>query len=184
MGLRSVSRESCANLLNKGGANGEGMGRAITIVVGGASESLDAQPNSLRLVLRKRKGFIKLAIRTGADLVPVLAFGENELYDQVRPDSHPFIYKAQLIVKKLMGFTVPLFFARGVFNYDVGLMPYRRPLNVVVGKPIRSVQAANPDDAYVDEIHAQYIRELQRIWEDWKGEFVGGQIESGLEIVG
>ena len=183
MGLRSVSRESCSNLLTKGGANGEGMGRAITIVVGGASESLDAQPNSLRLVLRKRKGFIKLAIRTGSDLVPVLAFGENELYDQVRPDSHPFIYKTQMIVKKLMGFTVPLFFARGVFNYDVGLMPYRRPLNVVVGKPIRSVQAANPDDAYVDEIHAKYILELQRIWEDWKGEFAGDQIKSGLEIV-
>ena len=51
------------------------MGRAITIVVGGARESLDAQPHSLRLVLKRRKGFVKLAIRTGADLVPVLAFG-------------------------------------------------------------------------------------------------------------
>lgn len=51
------------------------MGRGITIVVGGARESLDAQPHSLRLVLKRRKGFVKLAIRTGADLVPVLAFG-------------------------------------------------------------------------------------------------------------
>ena len=75
MGLASVSRESCENLLSRGGANGEGMGRAITIVVGGARESLDAQPHSLRLVLKRRKGFVKLAIRTGADLVPVLAFG-------------------------------------------------------------------------------------------------------------
>ena len=183
MGLRSVSRESCINLLTKGGANGEGMGRAITIVVGGARESLGAQPNSLRLVLRKRKGFVKLAIRTGADLVPVLAFGENELYDQVRPDSHPFIHKMQLIVKKLLGFTIPIFFARGVFNYDVGMMPYRRPLNVVVGNPIRSVQTTHPDEAYVDEIHAKYVVELQRIWEDWHREFAGDQVESGLEIV-
>lgn len=51
------------------------MGRGITIVVGGARESLDAQPHSLRLVLKRRKGFVKLAIRTGADLVPVLSFG-------------------------------------------------------------------------------------------------------------
>ena len=51
------------------------MGRGITIVVGGARESLDARPQSLRLVLKRRKGFVKLAIRTGADLVPVLAFG-------------------------------------------------------------------------------------------------------------
>ena len=79
MGLASVSRESCENLLSRGGANGEGMGRGITIVVGGARESLDAQPHSLRLVLKRRKGFVKLAIRTGADLVPVLAFGGTHL---------------------------------------------------------------------------------------------------------
>jgi 2-acylglycerol O-acyltransferase 2 len=106
MGLGSVSRESCENILSRGGHNGEGMGRAITIVVGGARESLDAQPHTLRLVLRCRKGFIKLAIRTGADLVPVLAFGENDLYDQVTSESHPAIHRWQLGVKKAMGFTV------------------------------------------------------------------------------
>jgi 2-acylglycerol O-acyltransferase 2 len=120
------------------------MGRAITIVVGGARESLDAQPYSLRLVLKRRKGFVKMAIRTGADLVPVLSFGENDLYDQFQAESHPTIHKIQLLVKKILGFTVPLFHARGVFNYDVGIIPYRRPLNVVVGKPIEVVQADRP----------------------------------------
>ena len=182
MGLRSVSRESCTNLLSRGGSNGEGMGRAITIVVGGARESLDAQPSSLRLVLAKRKGFIKLAIRQGADLVPVLAFGENELYDQLSPDEHPLIHKAQLVIKKLLGFTIPLFFARGVFNYDVGMMPYRRPLNIVVGRPVKVVQARKPDEAYVDEIHAAYVTELRRIWDEWKGEFAP-QMKGELEIV-
>lgn len=106
MGLASVSRESCENILSRGGPNGEGMGRAITIVVGGARESLDAKPYSLKLVLKRRKGFVKLAIRTGADLVPVLAFGENDLYDQFDASSHPYVHKAQLLVKKFMGFTV------------------------------------------------------------------------------
>lgn len=61
MGLASVSRESCTNLLSKGGINGEGMGRAITIVVGGARESLGAKPGMMQLVLNRRKGFVKLA---------------------------------------------------------------------------------------------------------------------------
>lgn len=99
MGLASVSRESCENLLSKGGPNGEGMGRAITIVVGGARESLDAKPGQLKLVLKRRKGFIKLAIRNGADLVPVLGFGENDLYEQFQPDKHPIVHKMQLTVK-------------------------------------------------------------------------------------
>ena len=115
MGLASVSRESCENILSKGGPNGEGMGRAITIVIGGARESLDAMPYTLRLVLRKRKGFVKLAIRTGADLVPVLAFGENDIYDQLDTNEHPYVHRVQLLVKKFMGFTVPLFHARGMF---------------------------------------------------------------------
>lgn len=106
MGLASVSRESCENLLSKGGRNGEGMGRAITIVVGGARESLDALPYTLRLVLKRRKGFVKLGIRQGADLVPVLAFGENDIYDQFDTEAHPWIHKGQMVVKKLMGFTV------------------------------------------------------------------------------
>lgn len=132
MGLASVSRESCENLLTHGGPNGEGMGRAITIVVGGARESLDSSPNSLKLVLKRRKGFVKLAIRTGADLVPVLGFGENDLYEQFNPKKHPRVHQMQLLVKRVFGFTVPLFHARGVFNYDVGLLPYRRPLNVSI----------------------------------------------------
>lgn len=171
LGLASVSRESCENILTKGGRNGEGMGRAVTIVVGGATESLDAQPHTVRLVLKRRKGFVKLAIRTGADLVPVLAFGENDLYEQVRPESHPKLHHMQLTVKKLLGFTIPLFYARGVFNYDVGLLPYRKPLNVVVGRPIRLIQNAHPDEAYVNEVHGQYVRELQRLWDEWKDVF-------------
>ena len=183
MGLASVSRESCENILSRGGPNNEGMGRAITIVVGGARESLEGEPGVMRLVLRSRKGFVKLAIRTGADLVPVLAFGENELYDQVRSDSHPLIHKAQLVVKKLLGFTIPLFHARGVFNYDVGMMPYRRPLNIVVGRPVKVMQYAKPEEAYVDEIHGAYVRELERIWEEWKDEFARDR-RGELEIVG
>ncbi|KAF2200802.1 diacylglycerol acyltransferase [Delitschia confertaspora ATCC 74209] len=171
MGMASVSRESCENILSKGGPNGEGMGRAITIVIGGARESLEAQPGTLRLVLRCRKGFVKLAIRTGADLVPVLAFGENDIYEQFDNQAHPMVHRMQLFVKKLMGFTVPLFHARGVFNYDVGMMPYRRPMNIVVGKPIQVNQQKSPEKDYIDAVHEEYIKELTRLWDDWKDTF-------------
>ena len=186
MGLASVSRESIENLLSKGGLNGEGMGRAVTIVVGGARESLDARPHSLKLVLNSRKGFVKLAIRQGADLVPVMAFGENDLYDQVDSETHPWIHKTQMIVKKMMGFTIPLFHARGIFNYDVGLMPYRRAVNIVVGKPIRVVQQGGKDgkvnEDYLDAVHAEYMQELKRLWDEYKDTFARER-ESELEVV-
>ena len=47
-GVCSVSRKSCSNILKKG------PGEAITIVVGGAAESLSARPGTADLTLRKR----------------------------------------------------------------------------------------------------------------------------------
>lgn len=185
LGLASVSRESCENILSSGGIDGEGMGRAITIVIGGARESLDAQPHTLRLVLKRRKGFVKLAIRTGADLVPVLAFGENELYKQIQPDRHSLLHRLQLLIKQILGFTIPLFHARGVFNYDVGLMPYRLPLNIVVGRPIpvkQQIDGIDMDEAYIDQLHASYIQELERLWREGKDKFVT-ESSSELELV-
>ena len=75
LGVCSVSKLSCANILS------HGPGNAITIVVGGAAESLSAHPGTADLTLKKRFGFIKMAIREGADLVPVFSFGENDVSD-------------------------------------------------------------------------------------------------------
>ena len=36
----------------------------------------------INLVLNKRKGFIKLALRNGTSLVPTFVFGETHLYKQ------------------------------------------------------------------------------------------------------
>lgn len=178
-----MSRESCENLLSRGGPNNEGMGRGITIVVGGARESLETQPGTLRLVLDSRKGFVKLAICTGADLVPVLGFGENDIYTQIDPKQHRFIHKIQLLVKKWVGFTVPLFHARGIFNYDVGIMPYRRPMNIVVGRPVKVMKQAKPNDEYVRKIHAQYVEELEWLWDSFKDTFAKERTGE-MEIVG
>ena len=161
MGVRSVSKESIINILTRGGSNGEGMGRGVTIVVGGARESLEAQPGNMRLILQERKGFIKIAIRTGADLVPVLCFGENDLYDQPPPREHPFVHQIQMFILKVWKFTLPFMHGRGIFNYDVGLMPYRRPMDIVVGAPIKVEQSMATDQEYVDQLHDLYVEELE-----------------------
>lgn len=128
MGLASVSRRSCEALLRAAPA-----GRAITIVLGGAHESLEAAPGRMALIVKRRRGFLKIAIRENAAVVPVLSFGENELYEQLVPHEGGTLEWVQRAVKRVAGFTVPLFHARGVFNYDVGLMPYRRAVNSVGG---------------------------------------------------
>jgi len=55
-----VSRDSIEWILTK-----QGTGNAAIIVVGGAEEALEAHPGSYVIMLKKRKGFVKMAIRTG-----------------------------------------------------------------------------------------------------------------------
>ena len=37
----------------------------------------------VRLILSKKKGFVKLALRCGVSLVPTFSFGEAAIYDKV-----------------------------------------------------------------------------------------------------
>ncbi|KAK6361900.1 diacylglycerol O-acyltransferase 1 [Orbilia blumenaviensis] len=144
-------------------------GQGITIVIGGAQESLFAKPGTM--TLKMRKGFLRVAVRTGAHLVPVLSFGENDLFDQLIPEKTSWVHKFQILVKKVFGFTIPLFHARGIFNYDVGLVPYRVPVNTVVGRPIKTIQSPEPRDDYIDELQDLYCEELERLWEEHKDKF-------------
>ena len=101
------------------------------IVIGGAQESLSAFPKTYNLVLRKRLGFIKLALRHGASLVPTFAFGENDIWDQVSNPKGSYLRSFQEYFKKMVAFAPPFMYGRGIFNYDTGLLPYRKPITVV-----------------------------------------------------
>ena len=57
-------------------------GHVSILIVGGALEALEGQTNEVRLILNRRKGFIKLALRFGVDLVPTFSFGEQFIYTQ------------------------------------------------------------------------------------------------------
>lgn len=77
-GFIDCSKESIEYLLTK-----MGKGRAAVLVVGGAEEALEAHPGHSTLTLAKRKGFVREALKTGAHLVPIYSFGENDIYEQV-----------------------------------------------------------------------------------------------------
>lgn len=68
---------------------------------------------------------------SSADLVPIYSFGENEVFDQVENPRGTWLRYIQERLQSIMGISLPLFHARGVFQYSFGLMPYRKPINTV-----------------------------------------------------
>ena len=147
----------------------------MLLVVGGAQEALDTHPGTLDLTLKRRKGFVKQALRNGARLVPVLVFGENELFSQLPNPEGSLVRTFQQFFKRLVGFSTPFFCGRGVFNYSYGLLPRRKALHVVVGEPIaiadRDMPIAEPEQSIIDEAHAKYVKSLIELYNAHKDKF-------------
>ncbi|XP_033001631.1 2-acylglycerol O-acyltransferase 2 [Lacerta agilis] len=162
-GLVPSDKETAANVLQRSGG-----GNVLAIAVGGAQEALDARPGAFTLLLANRKGFVRLAIHHGTPLVPVFSFGENELFDQVENPKGGWLRWIQEHLQKIMGISLPLFHARGIFQYSFGLIPYRRPIHTVVGKPIQVEKQPNPSQDDVDKLHEVYMEELCKLFEEHK----------------
>lgn len=61
------------NLLGK-----ERCGKVGVLVVGGAAESLKTEPGTYRIVIKNRKGFVRVALKAGSvNLVCTFATTEN-----------------------------------------------------------------------------------------------------------
>jgi len=140
-------------------------GNAVLLVVGGAAEALDTKPGEYVLTLARRNGFFRIALQHGADLVPTFGFGENDLFDIVQPSS--LVRAIQLKAYKILSFSMPIFYGRGVFTYNMGLLPFRRPLTVVVGDPIRTEKTENPTVEQIDALKEKYIEALRQLHKDW-----------------
>ncbi|XP_040038774.1 2-acylglycerol O-acyltransferase 2-A isoform X1 [Gasterosteus aculeatus] len=162
-GLVSSCKSSLSHLASRPGG-----GNVAVIAVGGAPEALDARPGALTLQVLNRKGFIKMALKHGAQLVPVFSFGENELFDQMENPSGSPLRKLQNGLQSIMGVAMPLFHARGVFQYSFGLIPYRKPIHTVVGKPIAVVQTPSPSSEDIEMLHRLYMQNLTELFEQHK----------------
>jgi 2-acylglycerol O-acyltransferase 2 len=120
--------------------------------------------------LRRRLGFVRVALQHGAPLVPVFAFGQSRVYGYVRPfidfprRAKPSAAWARLV--RWIGF-VPL----------VAWGPRRVGVYIAVGRPLAVPRVAEPTDALVEEHLGRFIAELEALFERHKRE-AGYQAES------
>ena len=69
--------------------------------------------------------------------MPVFSFGENDVFDQLMPNPEGTRLRSlQNRFKKMMGFSLPFFAGRGIFNYDYGFLPKRKRIVSVGMRPL------------------------------------------------
>ncbi|XP_021473889.2 diacylglycerol O-acyltransferase 2 [Oncorhynchus mykiss] len=157
-GCYPVSRPSLEHLLSK-----SGKGNAVVIVIGGAAESLLSLPGVNTVYMKQRKGFVRVALEFGADLVPVYSYGENNIFRQVIFTEDSVGWRLQQLFKKLMGFAPCLFVGECWF-----WMPYHCPVTTVVGSPIPVPKRPSPTQEEVDHYHGLYMEALSKLFHGHK----------------
>mmetsp|Transcript_35776 Transcript_35776/g.55036 ORF Transcript_35776/g.55036 Transcript_35776/m.55036 type:complete len:171 (+) Transcript_35776:218-730(+) len=167
MGFISPNRKTLLNELT----TKKPIPKSVVLVPGGAKEALYAKPGTMKLALRKRKGFVRIALESGCSLVPCLGFGENEIYDTDGVSESSGLFALQ---KKLS-------FATPIVKH---IIPRKTKLTVVVGNPIDCrMQMANPhhNQDVVDKFHERYLRELEELYRKYNPDY--GNDNVSLQII-
>ncbi|GAB6029648.1 Diacylglycerol O-acyltransferase 2 [Chamberlinius hualienensis] len=160
------SKKSLEYILKK-----KGKGNLVILLVGGVDEVAESKPNEMTILLKKRKGFVKLAITTGADLVPSITFGENEVFPKRSSEKFQFgwIKKIEFAVKKYSNQPMNV---KAIINFGLNAFlisyPQRVPVITVVGKPIEVVQNSNPNEETINYYHNKYIESIEQTFNEYK----------------
>ena len=148
-----------------------GHGQNVALVPGGVHEMMKCRPFDKDINISiKHKGFIRVAIQKGYDLVPVLMLHENDFYNNPLRDFQHWCYKISGIPLGLPYYTNKYYLP----------MSNRKPLRVIVGRRIctsrennkskasenGSDQRTDPstDQSVVDEVHEEFYKEVARCW--------------------
>lgn len=150
------------------------LGKSVIVYPGGSKEifATDSSSSKTTILLRPRKGFVKLAIRHGAPLVPTYVFGEKHMFRIWKPPHVIWNFFLRVFKVPLLWFTGQ----RGTW------LPYRttRGIAVVYGKPIPTTQEDVPSVEQISRIHERYIAELHELYRSYQDEF--GNPEEKLDI--
>lgn len=95
---------------------------------------------------------VAISILNRSSLIPTYAFGENDVFYQVSNPRGSMLRKIQTKIQKMVAFAPCLFYGRGIFQYTFGVLPHRKPINVVGKKRLDLVHTCMSFYCHVEVI--------------------------------
>ena len=126
------------------------------------------------MYIKKRVGFVKLALQHGYNVVPVYSFGENNTYANVQG-----LWKFRLWLNN-MGLPAIVVFG----SWLMPLLPKRdrKGIKVVVGEPLQLPTIPNPTREEVTLWHDKYMASLVRLFDEHKEDYYGPEIDKTTKL--
>jgi 1-acyl-sn-glycerol-3-phosphate acyltransferase len=139
---------------------------SIGISTGGVAEVFETNVDHECVLLKERVGLIKLAIRTGAEIVPCYLYGNTKLLGCWAGEGLPG--KGKYLLEQLsrkLGFALILVYGRFLLP-----IPWRKPVLGVMGKPIPThhIQCEEPTPEQIETIQTVLLEEMDALFNRYK----------------
>lgn len=140
---------------------------SLSVTLGGVKEMALSEENTMILNIAKRKGIFKMALETGTPIVPILVYGENEIYKINQNWFLKFINN--ILLKYNLFFPIPTF--ESCYKWlSLFLNPLEHPVKTYIGKPIDVKKIDEPTSENIIRLREQYFKELRKLYKDTKPE--------------
>lgn len=128
--------------------------QTVVIIPGGFEEAALNSSTEERVYLNGRAGFLKVCLRTGAQVVPVYAFGESCAFDSFQGLRRLRMWLAR------RGVPITPFWGVRLLPW----MPRDVPVRVVVGTPIPVEHIPMPSNDDVARVHDAYVEAVRALY--------------------
>jgi len=135
------------------------------LVVGGIAEMFYGSGEIEQIVLAKRKGFVKLAMQTGAAIIPSYTFGTNQMF--YRPCG-PKSYLARL--SSVLQVSVTPWCGRWYVPFSP--VPFRVPVLSVLGEVFEVPHNPEPTHDEVEQQHVRFCAAMRALFDAHKKDYV------------
>lgn len=161
-------------------------GKTLAVQPGGLVEQVNTDDKKEVAYFPARLGFIRAAIKNGVPLLPLYAFGENQLYATA-----PWVRNLnKWFYKTLHSGSLVVLGQFGIPNSPIfpnpGMLPiYNSGIHVRYGEPVEvGAPDANPSDEKVHEVFKKYTSALQKLFDAHKNELLPTEVAAaGLTVI-
>ena len=131
-------------------------GESVAILTGGVQEISLTEPGKMILVLKKRRGFARLAKELRVPIVPVLTFGENELFP---PITGFWTNWVQTYLRKIFGISIPVPTWTSLKNWFRLLKgPLPGKVETWIGEPVETAKI------HTETIRAHVVKAFEKLY--------------------
>ena len=136
---------------------------SVSVIPGGIREMMLPTSNIMKLIIKDRVGVFKLALETGTPIVPVLTYGESDVFPQL---DNTIFRTINRWVYDATKFAIPLLSITSIANWIQLAYSPLPPIRSFAGKPLGVAKTPEPSMEQIRELRDKYVRHLRRLFRD------------------